>query len=322
MWSLAAVSFVRVMWMTRVLNVLWGVEGGKRQVGTFFAMMLYCDAVAIVALLTAPIPTLDVMGGLQQPDEVRIVASTAFLAGLVAVVTGPIWLLVGGGVLCSIDRRWSVPALTTKGLMPRGAMVVSVAAVVAWATLLPTMQVPVQNRTRYETLLAAGKTAEAVHELCGRERREYPPVWSPPPRIEVRDEDGLRLLPAIAEAIRGESRVPGWVDEVYGGKMIRWCGHRLMRRWDTIIGPRPGRTDWNPPTEDDRANSWSGLGKAERQAVRACLEFIYDRMMSLRDTEREQVRLWIQAGVEWEEHAPAWDKLREDTDGQRSPGGS
>ncbi len=319
MWSLAAVSFVRVMWMTRVLNVLWGVEGGKRQVGTFFAMMVYCDAVAIVALIAAPIPTLDVMGGLQQPEEVRIVASTAFLAGLVAVVTGPIWLLVGGAVLWSIDRRWSVPASETRGSMPRGAVLVSFAAVVAWASLLPTMQTPVQNRTRYESLLAAGKTAEAVHELCGRERSEYPSVWNPPPRFELREDDAMSLLPTIAKAIRAEGRAPGWVDEMYGGKMIRWSGQQLRRRWDTIIGPRPGRMDWDSPTEMDRANSWSGLDKAEREATRTCLEFIRDRVTSLSDTEHEEVRLWIKAGFEWEEHAPAWDKLRDDTDVRHSP---
>ena len=302
MWSLAAVSFVRVMWMTRVLNVLWGVEGGKRQVGTFFAMMVYCDAVAIVALLTAPIPTLDVMGGLQQPEEVRIVASTACRAGFFAVVTGPIWLLVGGAVLVSIKRRWSVPMSGAREPMPRGALMVSVAAVVAWASLLPRMQVPVQNRTRYESLLAAGKTAEAVHELCGRDRNEYPPVWSPPPRIEAGERAMEDSLPAIAAAIRGEPRVPEWVGEVYGEKMVRWTSRELGRYWDSVTGYRRdgrfahGKDDWVAPTDEERVEGWKRVDAADRDGVRLCLEFIRDRMKGLTSEEREQVSRWIEAG--------------------------
>ena len=178
---------------------------------------------------------------------------------------------------------------------------VSVAAVVAWACLLPRMQVPVQNRTRYESLLKEGRTADAVRELCSRERNEYPPVWSPPPRIEAGEWSMEDALPAIAAAIRSEARVPEWVGEVYGEKMVRWTSRELGRYWDSVTGYRRdrrfahGKDDWVAPTDEERVEGWKRVDAADRDGVRLCLEFIRDRMKGLASAERDEVERWIQA---------------------------
>ncbi len=312
MWSLAVVSVVRVVWMARVLNVLWTVEGKSGGAGTFFAMMIYCDAVAIAALMTMPVPTLDVMGGLQQPEEIKIVASTAFLAGAFAVFSAPVWLIVGSIALFRNARKWTISADGARKPMPRFAVSVAVAAVLAWASLLPSMQVQPRNRTQFESLMTEGRMQDGIRMLIARERADFPPVWNPPPRFEAGEREKQSRLPAIAEAIRSEGAPPGWVDELYGRKMIRWCTIKLLRYWGTVIGPkRPGQ-EWNPPSDEAREGAWSGLEKRERAEVRACLEFIRDRVVTLSAAEREELLQWIKAGEAWEAGpAEKWDEERE-----------
>lgn len=310
MWSLAAVSVVRVVWMTRVLNVLWEI-GEDRRLGTFFAMMIYCDAVAIVALLTAPVPTLDVMGGLQQPEEIRIVAEAALLAGAFAVLSSPLWLLVGSIALFGNTRRWRIPETRERKPMPRFAIGVATAVVFAWASLLPSMQVQPRNRTRFESLLAEGRMRDGIRMLIERQRADFPPVWNAPPRFEVGEREERSRLPAIAEAIRAEGASPGWVDELYGRKMVRWCTIKLLRYWGTVIGPKRPDHEWSPPSDEARENAWSGLEKQERAEVRVCLEFIRDRLVTLTGAERGEVMEWIESGERWEAGpAEKWDQER------------
>lgn len=324
--TLAAVSLVRVVWMTRVLSVLWGGEGGglavgepgrgKRVVGVFFGVMLYADTLAVIALTTMPLPTLDVMGGLQQPPEAKVLASAAFAAGVVAVLSYPVWFFSGLAVVCNIRRAWASTATSEVLSERRGweswpALLLGAVGVVGWAVPLPWTQAQPRARTAVETRMAAGDVAGAVRELCARRREDFPPVWNPPPRFEERDDVFIRslrpaeppldrLLPAIADALNAEPDAPAWVLEAYGEKMLRWCT-RSLGMFDIDVVGRPVLMHKDAEPEYRReylrgmiGDTWAWIRAEDRPGVIVCMRFLRNRMPSLEEPERALLDRWLE----------------------------
>lgn len=290
LWSLASVSVLRVLWMTRVMNVLWGVREPGPRVGTFFAVMIYCDAVAILALLTMPMPTLDVMGGLQRSEEEQIVAGAAFAAGAFAVLSGIVWLIGGLVALVHTERRWSIEF--RQASVPWVPIGVATAAVAAWMCLLPAYQPVLRNRTGVERLFAAQDFEKGVAELCAHERRDYPPVWRPPPALKgthwpIRaDLDAVgRLLDAF-KAQESRSPVPTWVADAYRDDLLRWCGRSLMLSWRSITNPEH--------FVDGMEHNGSSLSLVEQDSVEAVLRFVLAKA-TLTAEERRSLRKWVDA---------------------------
>lgn len=212
LWTLAAVSLLRVVWVTRVLAVLWGVESKGALFQMFCIVMLYSDAVAVVALMTMPLPTFDFMGGLQQSAEERIVAGAAFQSGCIGLLTAPIWLIGGLSGLKRGPFRWSVaPGSSGRSI---AALLVPMAACVGWSLLLPVFQPQQQHRTAFEGMVDDGRVEEAVAAMALRTREDYPRAWTPPhaPKNDNSHRDE-RLSNLMAELER--INAPAWMTDLY-----------------------------------------------------------------------------------------------------------
>lgn len=303
LWTLAAISVIRVVWVTRVLNVLWGVQTFRRGIRLFFVVMLYSDAVAIVALTTMPLPTVDLMGGLQQPPEIRIVADTALLAGIIAVFSAPIWLFGGLAVLASGGNVWTLtPAESRDGAAAAPTTRVppaiwpALAALAFWLSWLPIMQPPQQRKTRIESLMNSGQITRAIHELCWHQRSEYPPVWTLPPVNEDGHAPESNSLPAIARALDAEPQAPRWVVEIYGKKLVRYVTTSFMypRRGESILNVHYAKANLEIP------------GPSNLNELLNCMRFIQTRVETLTEGERAYLAEWIKEVMEigWKHGKP------------------
>jgi hypothetical protein len=98
------------------------------------------------------------------------------------------------------------------------------AAAAAWIAVAAVPQGQQQRRHRVESLLRAGRVSDALAEMSRHERRDYPPIWDPPPRQWYGDQGPPWT------AVRQALTAPGtalWVREVYFDKSWR----NLARYW-------------------------------------------------------------------------------------------
>ena len=174
-----------------------------------------------------------------------------------------------------------------------GALAAGLIAVVAWSALLPAMQPPVRRKATVERALVGGRYDEAATELCRWDRADFPPVWNPPPRVEWggrRDEE--ISLSSLVEALERQPRVPGWVAQVFGAKVVLRASRELGLYWDNVLGEaRDGRE-----TPQDPESGWRLVAPEERSDVLMLLEFVERRTPGLTAPQRARLRAWVEAG--------------------------
>jgi hypothetical protein len=133
--TLGFVSVWRVCLSAWMLAVIFGVSMWR----TLMVVMLFSDIVLLLALMFAPLPPIDVMGGMERTPHDALLADTAFTAGFFGVLTFPVWL-IGTGVAAVKARTRPLAKLGERGPMPRGAVWGSAAILAAWVVATVVVQ--------------------------------------------------------------------------------------------------------------------------------------------------------------------------------------
>lgn len=237
--SLGCISVWRVALTTRILSVIFGVPMRR----AFWLVMLFADALLLLALAIAPLPVIDFMGGMQQSPQERELASAAFMAGFIGGASLLVWIIGAIWAATGPHATWKVPGsqpATEVRSAPRGALAFAAAALVAWIGIA-TVSAP-EQRLRYETerLLTSGQVAAALKQMSSHTRADYPPMWEPPPRPT------WRILEPSPEALRKvlatETFAP-WVSELFWEK----CRRQLSRPFGSWVPPE----EWHDRTTDN-----------------------------------------------------------------------
>jgi len=221
--TLLVVSTWRVALMTRVVSVRYGFA----PFAALCLIMVVADIAANVALSKAPLPTIDLMGGIQRTATESLIGETAHTALLLGVLSMPIWLVGAVVTLARSKARWpdlqraSAAGGTAGGLgavpaRPTFVLVlVALIAVILWVPLLPITQPPQIRASRIDALLRNDRIESALEEMSALRRSDFPPIWSPLPRAAF--GEWLPRIEIVLETI--EAHPPAqWVTELFARK--------------------------------------------------------------------------------------------------------
>ncbi|MBX3359077.1 MAG: hypothetical protein KF745_11705 [Phycisphaeraceae bacterium] len=212
-WTLAFVSLWRVVLMTRVLAVLFAAPPFL----VLCLMLPLADAIVLAAAVYMPAPLVDIMGGMQHTPEDGLLASLNVWVQVVAVYSGPVWIIAGIIGVSSLRGSWQEPPRRVAAA-PRGLLVLGALSIIAWAPALAVTQPEQGRRYLVESLLCGGRVAEGLAALSASRRTDFPPVWDIPPRIGFAEPaPGLLEVQAAMSA----SQPAAWVREIYVHKAWR-----------------------------------------------------------------------------------------------------
>jgi hypothetical protein len=178
LWTLGVVATWRVVLMIRVLVVLLGYSFAA----ALFLVMVYADAVVLVALQFVPVSLLSIMGGVRLSEREAALAATVFNAGFVGFCSGPIWLVGALATRIPTRPRWRVSSAEPAPNPSRPLWMLAAASLLIWLAVLPWTQPEQQLRTRVESAFRTGQYREALAEMSAHELTDFPPDWEPPYR--------------------------------------------------------------------------------------------------------------------------------------------
>jgi hypothetical protein len=215
---LGIVSVWRVALITRVISVLYHCHWFR----VFFVVMLFGDALMWCAISMMPVPVLSLMGGIRLTESEEVLLGVTFMLGLVGFLSAPIWLI---GTLCACFIRPRDPTTwehvlsesDTDSSVAKPLWVLSFAALLGWAVILPLTQPQQNNRHTVESLLRRGQISDSLTFMSKRKRADFPPHWDPPPRIGYGED-----TPDIWEvmAATNDINVAPWVRSIYIEKIL------------------------------------------------------------------------------------------------------
>jgi hypothetical protein len=229
LWLLGIVSAWRVMLMTRVVAVLYGV----RTIWALPVVLLFADTVAVALVFLAPVPIITMMGGVRLTESEQLIQSTAVLVGLWGILTWLVWLT---GTLLATTRVWSwrpdVGDSTSGSTISRPLWALAVLSLVVWLPILPLTQPEQQLRRQVERDLRAGRTRQAVETMSAHAPDDFPPHWDPPPRLAYGQANPPPLEVLEAAGVYGSD----WVRQLYLEKVQQQIGtdYRSYFFWNMI----------------------------------------------------------------------------------------
>lgn len=277
LWTLAFVAAWRVVLMTRVVAVVYGVN----PVPAFFLVMLFADAVVIAVMGLAPLPVIDIMGGVRGPAREALLASVAFNVSVLAILSSPVWII--GALISLVGFRPMWPVVThPKPAHSRGLLIVAGVSIVAFVPLLVWAQPEQALRHRVESLLLSGRIAEGLAVMSSHPQEDFPPDYNPPPRLGYRET--RPPMDAVRAAMR-EQWPADWVAELYLYKTRREIGKRYFT---------DPNEDYFADTFHDIESQWA-LERASE--LRDQLEFLLGFDPSMPEATREAIRRLLDAAA-------------------------
>ncbi len=214
LWTLALVATWRVLLITRIISVVYGA----RWLPTFTLVMLYADIVTIAAVFLAPMPVIDVMGGLRQTEREAIVASATFTIRVLSVISAPVWLLAALIGAVFFHPSWPRHEHRAVEAKSRGLLVLAAASVLIWTPALVVTQPEQMRKRQVERFLSDGRIAEALAYMSNCRESDFPPGWEPPPHMGTWNPTPRLIL--VRAAIR-DQQPADWVLEIYLAKTRR-----------------------------------------------------------------------------------------------------
>ncbi len=268
LWTLALVAAWRVALMVRIVTVVFGTP----RWATIAMVLAFADVVAFIALVMAPTPVIDVMGGLRQSERDRLISSINFLAQVLTLISMPVWLIFAGFALPRFRPWWRVQ--TYDESRPLG-WISAVVIILVCAGLLAWGQPAQARRERIERTWASGDFASAYAQLSARTPADYPHHWQPPP-ARARSWRDAQLLGAM-DALASADAAP-WVKEAY------------LRKFDVAVRLRFSSwpDDWETITDaafTDRIDR----GEAKASGLPAMLDFLLREGRPIYDSEHRQL---------------------------------
>ncbi len=214
LWTLAFVALWRVLLMSRVA----GVFTGQSMRRCFYLIMPVAEGVVTIGLMYMPVPLIQFMGGVQLSDAERRLSSLHQLATFVSVASLILWVPIGLVALMKLALGPQPALVLEKSAPPRGLFALAIAAVLIWTPFFPAMQKQQRLRTDVDRKMLSGDIAGAIAEMSEHQPKDFPPNWSPPPRIGWADEspDIVRVM----EVLTTQPAAP-WVRAIFIDKFER-----------------------------------------------------------------------------------------------------
>lgn len=223
LWTLAVVSVWRVALMVRVTSLLTG----RSSWASFWLVMAVADGFASIAAWAAPLPVLQLMGGIQLTEAELTLQAIGFNMRALTILTLPVWVIGALVVRLNIPGRWDVGA-STGAALNRGPMLLAVLSIAIWLIPLPVTQREQQLRSRTEDALRGGDLSAALREMSQHQQDDFPPHWDPPPRLGWAEPELPEILDVIPILIHEDAAE--WVRAIYLDKFER----RWLSRWTLL----------------------------------------------------------------------------------------
>lgn len=235
LWTLALVACWRVLLITRVIQVVYGMG----YISSFIFVMLFADVVVFVVAIVAAPSVIDVMGGIRHTGREAVIAQAACCMLNLSILSAPIWIVGAIVALCKTRPSWLDLTSNSESRGSRGLLVLACASVIAFVPLLVLSQPEQILRREAERLLEAGEFERAFAILSEREPSDYPPHWQPPPNIKrwMRSDDWIGMKSAMERSWPAE-----WVAQIFLWKIdhglrlsLERSGWRSSDEWVDII---------------------------------------------------------------------------------------
>jgi hypothetical protein len=193
-WLLGLVSLWRVLLISQAAAVLFGC----RYRAALLLVLLFADTLVLAILWGTPMPVFSIMGGVRLTESEGIIQATHFTVMALGFVTWPVWAIAGIVILAKNDKGWELlPRDGEANTISRVVWLLAAASLLVWTFILPFTQPPQQLRHSVEQMFAREQIGEAVRLMSSRDRKDFPRLWDPPPRIGY-GEKLSRLIEAVS----------------------------------------------------------------------------------------------------------------------------
>ncbi len=211
LWTLAVVALWRVVLMARVIQVVFNwypVASGI--ITVFFADVI---AVIVAATFEFPVAMIAIMGGVRYTPAEMLLSEVGMLFQIISFLLLPFVLAAAVG-MC-ISRHKLKPILTESCLNSRitpSLWAVVLASLLVWLPILPGPQREQRLRFQVESRMTSNRIAEALKILDQHSSDDFPPHWSPPPRVAY-STNNPPLKQVLIGVAKMEPRLnPTWED--------------------------------------------------------------------------------------------------------------
>lgn len=289
---LGIVSVWRVALMIRVISVVYGATPLWRVIST---VLLFGDAVMLIAIRFVPVPVLHLMGGVRMTDSERILQGTTLMLQIIGYPSLFILLIM---TLVPTAKLWTPITFSKPSRVHRTAWLLAAVSILIWPFVLPVTQPEQQRRRLAEQLIMARDFRGALQFMSQYSRSAFPPHWSPPPHVA--QPNPVPPINDVMEVLIAESPAE-WVRAEFVEKFRNASEHTLTPYGflsDEQIAPTLRILDhlptaeWLPDSEWRRAEAIGFLRElstdSERplsESDRACLQRILAKLPPARNQE-------------------------------------
>lgn len=206
---LAIVAVWRVLLITRAASVFFSA----RYFVVLCVVLLFSDALLLLASLTMPQPALQVMSGVQLNELEQLNADVAASTLVYSVLLLPILVTVVIVVIGTMRGSWSLPdKAETPSSMRASAWALGAASIFASVAVLPFGQPQQYLRYQVERELVHGDLRRGLAMMSDHKPDDFPPHWSPPPNWGKH-----QFKPALRDVLTmiSEEPVAEWVKRTY-----------------------------------------------------------------------------------------------------------
>jgi hypothetical protein len=217
---LGIVSVWRVALMIRVISVVYGAIPLWRVIST---VLLFGDAVMLIAIRFVPVPVLHLMGGVRMTDSERILQGTTLVLQIVGYPALLILLIM---TLVPTAKLWTPIAFLEPSRVHGTAWLLAAMSILIWPFILPVTQPEQQRRRMAEQLIMARDFPAAFEFMSKHDRADFPPHWSPPPHVA--QANPVPPINDLIEVLIGESPAE-WVRAIFVEKFRNTTEQTLTR---------------------------------------------------------------------------------------------
>lgn len=244
MMLLALVSIWRVVLIIRVIRVVYGAGPLWHVAAT---VLMFGDAVMLLAFRFLPVPILHFMGGVRLTEAESVLQGTAFLLQLCGY---PFLLLVFGTFLLRPNRDWPVSSAVPVCRTTLTTWLAAFLTIAVWFGVLPLTQPEQRLRRSVERDLTTGHIDRAIQLMSQHSQSDFPPHWTPPPHIALSSPSPpiTDVLPVVVS-----EQAPEWVREMFLEKFRRQLPTVISRFG---VDYDRDRSSWLPVLEQLTFDDW------------------------------------------------------------------
>lgn len=211
LWLLLLVATWRVVLMSRVVSVIYGINGWA----AFFQVMFFADLVAVAIMLVSPKPIVSVMAGIAHTRVDDLILDVSLSVILLGILSLPAWIIAMLWSAFKTRGEWQVGELG-RGVQIRGLWIAAALSILVWLPILPFTQAEQRLGREVDEMLASQNIEKALDTMSTHARDDFPPGYHPRPRNwpGQTEPDVLDVMPKLAEC-----DVPDWVREAYLAKL-------------------------------------------------------------------------------------------------------